>query len=425
MLGPKSRFLALVAVACSAVAGASHARLPYNASELLNQSEYALGSYTYNVVFIQDDVLRNPNESTHPPLGSGDIIHWTQAELDERQQRIIDAADFWNAESAARHHPDARLDIDINFVNGGQPITVSDTTPTGGALGFLNGYGEALTSIDPIYAGLSDIGAVQRFNRDTRNQFDTHWAFTLFVRPYEGVATARLNGPNINQYEDDPLWTYVHEIGHIFGALDEYNGRTNTREGYLYAENTNSVNLPDGSPNPNSIPAIMRDRDQYNFSDGTINQIGWTDTDGDTIPDILDTNPTFLFPSVGPSADDPSQYVFNALSLVDPIVSENPRVARGITINTLTSAQYRTDGGDWVDLLPTDGSFGDYIENLLIPVQAPAPDDPLVEVRVYNNFGNYGETSFFGVVVPEPASVTALLLGLGLACRRPTAGLHS
>ena len=50
MLGPKSRFLALVAVACSAVAGASHARLPYNASELLNQSEYALGSYTYNVV---------------------------------------------------------------------------------------------------------------------------------------------------------------------------------------------------------------------------------------------------------------------------------------------------------------------------------------------------------------------------------------
>lgn len=406
--------LALTALAAALLAAPRAGALtPFGASELSNTSEYALGTYVYNVVFIQDDILRNPAINTHPPSGSGQVIHWSAAEIADRQQRITDAVDFWNAESAARHHPGARLDITVNFVNAAQPITVADI----GGQGSTIGYGDALAFLDPAYGTVSDLGAVQRFNRDTRNLLGKHWAFTTFVKPYNGTATTRLNGPHTNAYEDDPSWTYAHEFGHIFGALDEYVGNTAQRSGYLNALNSNSVNLPGGAPNPNAIHALMRTRDRYNLSDGTVNQIGWTDTDGDTIPDILDTIPT-LTADVAPSAQTSGAFTLTADAVVTPLPSPSNRVG-DITINTLTAAQYRVDGGAWVDLLPEDGQFGGYAEAFALEITNPSAGGPQLDLRIYNSVGNFAETTLHAVVIPEPATATLALLALaGLRRRR-------
>ena len=362
---------------------------PFGADPLFDTSEYALGSHTLNVVFLQDNQLRDPVNNTHPVTPGGSIVHWTSAELASRSQRAIDAATFWTTESVSRHHPAARLDVRVNFVNDGNPITVTDIGGEGSSIG----YGDALAFIDPDYAMFSDVNAVRHFNNDTREQLGTHWASTVFIKPYNGRASAFINGPYVNAYEDDSTWTHAHEYGHTFGARDEYgSATTSTRSGYLYEFNTNAVNLPDGSPNPDSIPAIMRTRDVYTVADGTIGQIGWRDTANDTIPDILDTFPTLTIDtshsnsSLGLASVDLS-------SIVTPLVSPDPN-EDDYTINTIESAQYRLNQGLWQSLSPNDGQFGDYSELFSLELAQLPFGSHDIELRVFNSVDNFSVESF-------------------------------
>jgi hypothetical protein len=390
--------LVLTAVAAGGAfpSTASAADVPYGADPLLNTSEYGLGSYLWNIAFIQDNILRDPSDPTHPPDSGGQVIHWTQSELNVRMQRVNDAATFWNNQSAARHHPGARLNIQVNFLNGGQPLTIADI----GGEGNSSGYDDALAQLDPSLAGLGASTAARRFARDTRETFDTNWAYTTFVKPYNGRASTLLNGPYSNGYEDDGAYTYAHESGHIFGARDEYgSASTDQRHGYLWLPNSNAVKLPDGSTNPASVPSLMRDANNWTLVQGSMDGFGWTDTDGDTIPDILDTFPTLL---ADDTASDPFEGVFRlaADARVTPLESPNPNKG-DFTINTLTGAQFRVDGEEWLDLLPLDGLWGDYEESLAVEISALEPmvtHD--IDLRIFNSVDNFTLQSFQFVVVP-------------------------
>ena len=95
------RNLVLGLIAFTACLQSSFADEPaYGANSIYDTSEYALGSHTLNVVFIQDDILRDPNDVTHPPDTGGQIVHWTAAEIVERQQRVTDAVN-----TRHRHRP--------------------------------------------------------------------------------------------------------------------------------------------------------------------------------------------------------------------------------------------------------------------------------------------------------------------------------
>ena len=162
----------------------------------------------------------------------------------------------------------------------------------------------------------------------------------------------------------------AHEIGHIFGALDEYKpptaGYPSTGDlfsGYLWVKNDNA--FAGGTTND---VCIMRGGqegiDAYEgvpykgeaVTDGGIcpstrGQIGWRDANGNGIPDVLDTTPTVkLKPAT--SSD-------GLTATVSGVAGEKPcppggnaqghAFSRGISIPLPHDVLYRVDGGAWVE----------------------------------------------------------------------------
>lgn len=391
----------------------SNDQVPFGADSIYDTAEYALGSYTHNILFIQDDQLRDLDDREHPKVSLDDcdtincgVVHWSQSMLDSRKQRVEESASYWNEESESRHHLGAQLDITVHFTNDiyneGAPFTVDDIGNTSSSVGFV----DALSLIDPDYAQYSSFStATRHFNDNIRRAKNSHWAVTTFIKPYYGRASASINGPYTKGYEDDPSWTYLHELGHIFGALDEYGSHeTDEISGYLHTHNTNAANLPGGDePNENSISAVMKTHGVHTISDGTLNAIGWRDTDENTIPDILDTNPTLIADT---SNSQPAERIFQAQinTSVSPLVSPDP--AEGdYTINTLTSAQYRVNRELWTNLLPVDGGFGDYTEEFLVERTFPIEGNHYIDFRITNSVGNYTQQRFAFVALPDPVVI--------------------
>ncbi|MEM1097459.1 MAG: hypothetical protein AAGH92_01600 [Planctomycetota bacterium] len=120
-----------------------------------------MGHYVHNIVFVQDDVLRDlsepqrlPTDASNPAAG---LAHFTADDLADQRSHILAAADFWTGLSDGLHHPNAQLEITLNFVNEGQPLTVDSW----GAFAEpqnrdadVESYADALAQIDPGYAGL-------------------------------------------------------------------------------------------------------------------------------------------------------------------------------------------------------------------------------------------------------------------------------
>ena len=402
-------------------------QVPFGADSISDTSEYALGSYTYNIIFLQDDHLRDLDDREHPKMSAVDCetincgpVHWTENMLDTRKARILEASSWWNEQSLNRHHPAAQLEITVNFTNDvhneGNPFTVDDIGDEGSSVGFI----DALSLIDSDYSDHTSYStATKQFNDDTRRSENSHWAVTTFVKPYYGRASASMNGPYTRGYEDDPSWTYLHELGHVFGARDEYgSASTSSRSGYLYGYNTNAATLPDGSDNPDSVSAVMKTHGNHFISDGSNTTIGWLDTDDDTIPDILDTFPTV---TTDDSGSLPSTGFLQALidATVTPLTSPDPYEG-DFTINTLVSAQVRVAGGSWSDLPPIDSEFGDYVEAFQYEQYFSDPGTYQIDFRVANSVGNYTDKALHFTTVPEPSSTilfALIFVGIALAGR--------
>lgn len=348
-------------------------QVPYGAG-YFDQSEYALGTYVWNIVFME-----TPSDA------------WDSSVLQTRQNRILNAAAFWEDEAnePGRFLPDIDwLNITVNFANDGNPVVLNNV----GGEGNSSYYDEALGLLDPNYDSGNASSSARTYNDAMRTQFGTNWSFTTFVRNFSGRASAFLNGPYTNAYSDDPMYTYAHEVGHIFGARDEYgSAKTNERAGYLHAFNTNAAQLPDGSPNPDSISAIMRTSGNFRLSDGTINGIGWQDTDNDMVPDILDTFPTLSNLSIASSGHGVIDFDLDAV--VTPMPSPDPG-EDDYTINVLDSAEYRVNGGSWQILSTVDSGWGEYEESLSFSAVGLVEPINDFEVRVRNSVTNYSAMKF-------------------------------
>jgi len=113
----------------------------------------------------------------------------------------------------------------------------------------------------------------------------------------------------------------AHETGHVFWATDEYNG-INEYSGYLNAKDT------EGS-------GCLMDTCALSLSAGTKQQIGWKDTDGDSILDIIDTNPdTNLIPYT-PDPTTSTTLVYTGFAQVVPYPNNNSAVLLTVLINVV------------------------------------------------------------------------------------------
>ncbi len=332
--------------------------LPFGAN-WQNNSVFMLGDVAVDVVLLESN-------------GSVDAEteDWDTSRIDQVKAEIVEGLDWWvqtlSTSFSDKHH----LEFHVDFSHADQPV------PTGYEPINRPQSDQDLWIQDYLnYVQADDVGSyfsdMLNYNNDRRLEAGTDWATTIFVVDSEAdqngkfsdnyFAYAYLGGPFMVMTYDNNGWgisrmshVTAHEMGHIFYALDEYPG-SNSYNSYSGYYNTQNLNANDDHPNPSSrVDSIMAEAQRqmnvwgaYSTSASSAAMMGWQDSDGDGIFDVLDV-PLSLSGS-GQFDSLSGQYRFQGSASVNTLANQNPR-GRGtsaMTINTVDRLEYRLDGGPW------------------------------------------------------------------------------
>jgi hypothetical protein len=238
------------------------------------------------------------------------------------------------------------------------------------------------------YASGGYFERVYSYLNSLRSTLGTDWAFAIFVvdsyNDPDGYfsdgyfAYAWLGGPfMVMTYDNDNYFissmdaVTAHETGHIFYAEDQYYsaGRSCTaRTGYLNIENQNSA-YPYAGACLSNVPSIMRGQVEpytsFAVDPYARQQIGWRDSDLDTVMDILDFEPdtTLDVYSPDPTDDSTPTYAGSATASTSVYPNSNPwGYGHSISINSIADVQYRISSGSWISAIPSDGAFDEASE---------------------------------------------------------------
>lgn len=228
---------------------------------------------------------------------------------------------------------------------------------------------------------------------DIRTKLNTDWSFVYYVVnsyndsdgtfPSGYFGYACVGGPYVVMTWDNDGWGIAnmdkvakHEMGHIFNCGDEYCSPGYAccdfgYWGYLGVYNGNcELN------NPNSVDCVMKSNSDV-ICQYTLGQIGWTDTDADGLPDVLDnTVNVVLDPQPNPARLSTITFTGTAKNIPCPAY-----YSTGVTINKISSIKYRVDGGDWLDATPVDGALNLDAEQFKFTTPALANGPHKVEVQ--------------------------------------------
>jgi len=341
-------------------------------------SEYLLGSVACGVI------LPESTGAIDPSTEEWDI----PAELQDVTLGISLAIDWWNSQN-----PSAGVNITVPCVHhtptSYEPINRPQTDE-----GLW--ISEAMTYLG--YPGTDYFSQVRDYVNALRDSTGTDWAFAIFVvdssndpdgmfADGEYFAYAYLGGPFLVMTYDNNGWgignmsrVAAHEIAHIFYATDEYDGITE-HSGYL------NVADVEGSG------ALMDTLDWW-LSAGTEGQIGWRDSDGDDLQDIIDTFPDTVLNPYSPDPTEEPILTYTGTVTEIPHPNNNPHgTGRDVTINTITNVQFRVDGGSWIDATPIDGVFDEALEDFAFTTPTLEEGTHTIETRGINSVNNT-ETSY-------------------------------
>lgn len=350
------------------------------ASESCGLSQYMAGSVAVRLVL--------PESSGAIDRSSAD---WTAAQIAAIRSHVQAGLDWWVARL-----PLARLSFQLQV-----EVVPTDYEPIAYGLSEEGRWiGDTLARLG--FTGATYFDQAYAAANALRAERGTDWATTIFVVNSAGQASgafadgrfayAYIGGPfmvltaDAGAYGSSRIATVVaHELGHIFGALDQYAAagiRCDQRSGYLDTPTSNSQFEGCGT----SFPSIMLEplgafaAGQVDAS--ALHQLGYRDSDADGLIDPLDTMPTLELQdhSLASSTGRPlirgiaRDVAFPSASL--PAVSLNP----------IRAVEYRVDGGPWMTASPTDGAFDGVRE----PFSAELPlydGSYLLEVRAINSIG--------------------------------------
>jgi hypothetical protein len=192
----------------------------------------------------------------------------------------------------------------------------------------------------------------------------------------------------------------AHEMSHSFYARDEYSGGGEgcaVVSGYLGAENQNSCE-PSGCGGcaSNANRCIMR---STSLSIATVctytkGQLGWWDSDGDSISDINDTYPETLLYPYSPDPCTTFTPTYAGSSYVGFLENLNPQ-GRGVdmTLNEIAKVEFRVDEGPWQDAIPNDGAWDKWKEGFHFTTDPLSAGTHIIEARAVQTFGN-SDTTF-------------------------------
>jgi len=322
--------------------------LIYGASSI-DLSEYFIGNIAVGVIFPESII--NSTED------------WTEDEEINVISEVRNGLDWWiSKEPLANitftydiHYKVPTIHEPINnpadfYGNSGQALWISDV------MTHLNH-----TNLSDYYENVVD------YDNHIRNTLSTDWVFTILIidssndtdgRFADGYfAYASVGGPffvmtyDNNGYSINNMDAVVaHETGHIFYANDQYldaQSPCTETSGYLNIENQNSqFNCLSNSP------SIMRGAispfTSHSIDTYAKQQLGWKDSNTNSILDIIDFPPTTFNISFNDShilsAITSSRYTLPSLNPA-PYSSKN-----SITINKVKSIQYKINNDTYIPI---------------------------------------------------------------------------
>ena len=338
----------------------------------LNTAGFLLGSVTVTPVFFESNGSIDPQTQ-----------NWSPNEITQTLAKIEQGLNWWSdlLETKTLVH-DLTFEFDNIYATtpvqtGYEPIDRTSQT-------FQNYVGDFLT--DRGYGDAPSIErAVQLFNDAQRVKKGTDWAFTIFVvdssddgdgffggnTQFSG-AFAFPGGLFIVSPSGRPDSTFAHEMGHIFWARDEYpgGGSWTDRRGYYNAQNFNAAdNETPGFQQELSIMSggqVLKDAyENLTTAESTLEMMGWRDTDGDQVFDVLDV--PLNLEAVGYSDVAQNQYRLTGSASAVPLMNQNSAgIQSDMTLGRVREIQYRLDNLSWVAAAQFDSPVVDF--DLTVPI---------------------------------------------------------
>ncbi len=353
-------------------------------------SEYFIGSVSVGLIFLESNGAIDPSTED-----------WTQTEVTNVQNQINQAMSWWvgqNQWASLSYVLDVHTAVPTSYEPIIHPSAMTDST-----------YEKLWVCEAMAYLGYTTGDWMQR-TRDYVNAMrtakGTDWCFTVFLVDSSNdiggdfsdgyFAYAFLGGPYLVMTYDNDGWgisamnqVMAHETGHIFWATDEYDGITEY-SGYLNAADV------EGS-------GCLMDTNALVLSSGTRLQVGWRDTDMDTIQDIVDTFPET---ALNPYPQDPTPLqtlTYTGTATEVPYPNNNPQThnpGNDVSINKIMVVLYRIDAGYWNAAIPSDGIYNQPIENYMFTTFPLPHGSHVIDARAINTVGN---------IDPTPASDTVTI----------------
>jgi hypothetical protein len=212
---------------------------------------------------------------------------------------------------------------------------------------------------------------------------------------------ATFNGPYTHLTYDTGTWgptrmhvIFAHEMGHIFGADDEYAGENTCAVGetwgYLQVPNTSCNN--GGDTSDLSIMGEVDDLPTIDLSVSARGAIGWRNPaveNGFLVVDVVRTSNV----SLSPYSPDPSpgnQPTYSGLGWnvpYPPGAGHQP-----VSISTTKDVEWQVDGGPMPSASPADGAFNEEHEPFSFTAgltPGPLPDGVYTfDMQAINQFGH-------------------------------------
>ncbi|WP_203328907.1 dockerin type I domain-containing protein [Candidatus Laterigemmans baculatus] len=348
--------------------------------------EYLLGRVAVTPVLLESDGSFDPSTED-----------WTSEEIDAVLATLAEGTQWWVDTLATltdRHS--LEFVIDEQFARNPQPSPYEPIDrPSNDFPAYVGRF------LDD--QGFADEGtladAMRAFNHAQRQAHATDWAFTVFIVDSshdtlneDGLfapggdfsqAFAFAGGLFFITPSARPASTHAHELGHIFWARDEYPGAGSwtDRRGYYNAQNTNAADNPTPGfvqqPSIMSAGEVLREAYENHLSPAsTLAMVGWQDSDGDGVFDVLDV-PLELNASAVYSTESESLRVVGSASAVALLNANSSGTQSDITLNRVSRLEYRIDGGAWLTAATPDAQQVEF--DLEIPLAASFSE---VELRV-------------------------------------------
>jgi hypothetical protein len=430
--------------------------LPFGATPD-DTGEYMLGDVHVTVVLMESNgAIDNGTityDASHPPTATINYTpeNWTSGAIAAVKQNIEDGLNWWkDTLDALPTVRDGLLNFTFDWTRLNNPVQTAyepiarrSNDVDGNGIAWINSF------LTPALAqaGLPSTGSVsadiRKFNNYQRQQNDADWAFTIIV--VNNAADLAENPAGEGEFATGgsfrkafsfaggrymvvpasrPASTYAHEVGHMFWALDEYagGGTSSSSRGYYNTPNSNAWDNPETgfeqqpsimtndvpNPTPPALPTSLLTQ-AYNThvtSQSSSEMIGWRDTDGDGIFDVLDV--PFELTGTGRFEATTGTYRFTGSTAVRTLPNLNPAFLQNdITINRIREVQYAIDDGPWqvVEAFP-ERTYKTTLDLQIIDPALAAAGSHTIKIRTIDTRTGAMSPEFVGTT-GTPSSTTS------------------